>query len=43
MQELTITKVEFLNMLSGFVESGVTYIAESISSGKIHIVFTGGY
>lgn len=42
MKTLTVTQEEFTQMLSGLIQSGVTFEAES-NNGSIKITFTGGY
>jgi len=42
MKTLEVSKAMFLEMLSGLIESGVTFEAKEIN-GLILIKFTGGY
>ena len=42
MKKLTVTSETFNNMLSGFIQSGVTFDAIETPQG-IEITFTGGY
>jgi hypothetical protein len=39
---LTVSKEYFTEMLSGLIASGVTFDAYE-KSGKIEVIFTGGY
>ena len=43
MRTLTLTPETFNKMLSGFIQSGVTFEAEETKDGNITITFTGGY
>ena len=43
MRELIATKKEFTEMLSGFIQSGVTFTSHSNDKGNIVITFNGGY
>jgi hypothetical protein len=43
MRQLTVTQEAFTNMLSGLIQSGVTFEAEESKDGSIVIKFTGGY
>lgn len=42
MKKLTVTPETFTYMLSGLIQSGVTFTATE-KSGNIEIEFTGGY
>jgi len=42
MKTLTVTMQEFTEILSGLIQSGVTFESES-KNGFILITFTGGY
>lgn len=43
MQQLTISKETFNEMLVGFIKNGVTFEAEENKQGFIVVTFTGGY
>lgn len=43
MKTLTVKPETFLAMLSGLIASGVTFEADEINGGLIHITFTGGF
>ncbi len=42
MRTLTVSQQTFENMLSGLIQSGVTFEAKEMPDGKIKIEFTGG-
>ena len=42
-RQLTVTQETFNSMLSGLIQSGVTFNARELSNGNIEIEFTGGY
>ena len=42
MRKLTVTKEAFCEMLSGLIQSGVTFESEEVN-GSICITFSGGY
>jgi len=43
MKQLTVTNETFCEMLSGIIESGVTFQAIELPNGDIQITFLGGY
>jgi hypothetical protein len=43
MRTLIVSPKTFTKMLSGFIQSGVTFEAEETKDGNITITFTGGY
>ena len=43
MRTLTVSPETFTKMLSGFIQSGVTFESEETPQGEIKITFTGGY
>jgi len=43
MRKLTVSQTSFTNMLSGLIQSGVTFEAIELESGEIEIIFSGGY
>ena len=43
MRKLTVSIETFTQMLSGLIQSGVTFEANEIKNGLIEIEFTGGY
>ena len=43
MRTLKVSAETFTKMLSGFIQSGVTFEAEEQKDGTITIIFTGGY
>ena len=43
MRKLIVTQSEFTNMVSGLIQSGVTFEAETNVKGNVVIIFTGGY
>lgn len=43
MRRLQLSKEAFTEMLSGLIQSGVTFIAEEDRTGGILITFTGGF
>lgn len=43
MKKLIVTPETFVNMLSGLIESGVTFTADENMKGEIEVTFTGGY
>lgn len=43
MKKLTVSKETFLNMLSGLIQSGVTFEAIELDNEMIEIKFTGGF
>ncbi|HLO91581.1 MAG TPA: hypothetical protein VK172_10500 [Lentimicrobium sp.] len=43
MKKLTVSKNSFTTMLSGIIESGVTFEAKELPNGLIEVIFTGGY
>jgi hypothetical protein len=43
MRKLVVSTETFTSMLSGLIQSGVTFDAKEISGGLIEIEFTGGY
>ena len=43
MRELTVSIETFTAMLTGLIQSGVTFQAEEINSAEIRIKFLGGY
>jgi hypothetical protein len=43
MRVLQVSKESFNEMLSGLIQSGVTFIASEEKTGGILITFTGGY
>ena len=40
---LVVSAETFFKMLSGLIQSGVTFEAEELNNGDIKINFTGGY
>jgi len=43
MQKLTVSQETFNTMISGLIQSGVTFEAKETKSGEILITFLGGY
>ncbi len=43
MKTLVVSQETFTSMLSGIIESGVTFEAKELPSGQIRVEFTGGF
>jgi len=43
MRKLVVSQETFTNMLSGLIQSGVTFESNELKDGLIEIIFTGGY
>jgi len=43
MKTLVVSKAMFTDMLSGLIQSGVSFQARELNSDDIKITFTGGY